>query len=232
MPLPIIPLTCQFCGQALNKRSQVKFCSKQCAALHKNKLISEEVKGQRFEALVAISYVNNAQWKFKCDCGKTFITRLRSVKSGHAKSCGCRAWDNAHNRSKTAEYRVWDGMKDRCLRPANIGFKRYGGRGITICDRWLHSFENFLADMGHRPSPLHSIERKNNNGNYEPDNCIWALPKEQQRNTRVNHNVTFNDRTMCLAAWAEELGITPMAMRYRLKMWPLADALSKPKRDW
>ena len=88
-----------------------------------------------------------------------------------------------HGLSRTREYNIWANMKDRCFNPNSCNFPKYGGRGITVCDRWL-SFENFIADMGFRPSESHSIERKSNDGDYTPDNCVWATPMEQQRNRR------------------------------------------------
>jgi hypothetical protein len=91
-----------------------------------------------------------------------------------------------HNNSSSLEYSAWRAMKQRCLCPNAIHFKHYGGRGIKVCDRWINSFENFLKDMGKKPSSIHSMDRIDVNGNYEPNNCRWATPKEQAKNTRRN----------------------------------------------
>jgi hypothetical protein len=98
-------------------------------------------------------------------------------------------------------------MKSRCLNPRNKRYADYGGRGVQVCDRWINSFENFLADMGLRPSDSHSIERKDNDGNYSPDNCIWATREVQERNRRNNLLITYNGLTLTAAEWARRTGL-------------------------
>lgn len=106
-------------------------------------------------------------------------------------------------------------MKSRCLSADHASYADYGGRGITVCTRWL-SFENFLSDMGHRPSTAHSLERKDNTKGYDPSNCVWATAKQQARNRRNNRLLTFSGRTQTLAAWAEETGIPYQTIYSRL----------------
>lgn len=129
----------------------------------------------------------------QCECGKNKETQLRYLKIGHTLSCGCSTIDRisrfkenatTHGQSRTIEYRTWESMKDRCLNPNNKFFKHYGGRGIIICDRWKDSFASFLSDMGIRPNGKYSIDRINNNGNYEPTNCRWTTRDIQSKNTR------------------------------------------------
>lgn len=118
-------------------------------------------------------------------------------------------FNQKHGASKgggTAEYRVWRSMRSRCNNPRDSGWSRYGGRGIRVCERW-NSFENFLADMGPRPSLEYSIDRIDNNGNYEPSNCRWATDYEQNRNRSDNIFMTCNGKTQCMSDWAKELGL-------------------------
>lgn len=127
-------------------------------------------------------------------------------------------------------YSVWLDMKARCYRESRKDFHHYGGRGITVCARWRKNFWAFVADMGERPTPQHTIERINNDGNYEPDNCCWATRAEQNINTRTNRNLTLAGRTQPILHWARELGIDPATLRYRLRHWPIEKALSQPKQ--
>lgn len=126
------------------------------------------------------------------------------------------------------EYATWRNMLQRCERPESPDFSRYGGRGISVCERW-HSFAAFLADMGAKPEGM-SIDRIDNDGNYEPGNCRWATKKEQGRNRRTNRKVTFNGETLTPAEWAERLGMSREVMHQRLKRWSTEEALQRPIR--
>ncbi len=118
-----------------------------------------------------------------------------------------------HGMYHTPENKVWSSMRERCLNPHHMHYARYGGRGVTVCARWA-VFETFYADMGPRP-PGTTLERRNNDKGYSPDNCVWASRKDQQRN-RVNvRNYTFRGKTQCIAAWAEETGIAHATLTSR-----------------
>lgn len=164
-----------------------------------------ELTDQKFNRLYVIERLENnkrnqTQWLCQCDCGNIVKVEGFSLKSGHTKSCGClqkeaaikvgKIMQHGHNKNgkMTRIYKTWDSMRDRCNNPKHKAYKYYGGRGIMVCKRW-DKFGNFLADMGERPEGL-TIERKNNNKGYFPDNCIWATRKEQARNshhTKLNH---------------------------------------------
>jgi hypothetical protein len=127
---------------------------------------------------------------------------------------------------KSPEYAAWNGLVTRCTCPKDKRYPRYGGRGITVCDRWRHDYDAFLFDMGRRPGPGYSLERKKNNGPYAPDNCIWGTKKEQQRNRRDSTFLTFEGHTANSHYWAEEMGIPHQTLRGRLaRGWPVERAL-------
>ena len=131
-----------------------------------------------------------------------------------------------------SEYGLYHGMKSRCYSPTNKDFPRYGKRGIRVCQRWLKSFAAFVADMGPRPSPLHSVERKRNAGNYTPSNCHWALPKAQSRNMRTNRVLTVEGTSQCVSAWAEDLGIARSTIYARLSRGWSPEYALMPVREY
>lgn len=162
-------------------------------------------------------------YRCKCDCGGEKVIRGSNIIRGSTRSCGC-LWTHGriHGLTETAEHKSWDELIYRCTNPNGRAYKNYGGRGIKVCDRWLESFENFLADMGNKPTPKHSIDRINNNGNYEPSNCRWATRHEQSRNTRRNRVITYNGITMCMGDWAKKYGLKPHTLRARLESGKLS----------
>lgn len=177
---------------------------------------------------------------FKCACGETFETHVASVKAGLTKSCGC-LQDASRRRRKPMIplresitrhelYGTWMGMLKRCSNPAHKNYKSYGGRGISVCERW-RNFHNFVADIGARPSPGHSVDRIEVNGNYEPGNCRWATLKEQANNRQNSFYVVIGGRKQTLTIWCEEIGIHKETVRRRLKAgWSAEDALTRPPR--
>lgn len=133
-----------------------------------------------------------------------------------------------HGRSRDDIYHIWQNMKARCVNPNHQSFKDYGGRGIKVCDEWL-KFENFLSDMGERPSKTHSLDRINNNGNYEANNCRWATRRQQCTNTRYNVYITFKEQTKTLSEWCEESGIEFNRARLRIKKGYPLDRVFDPE---
>jgi hypothetical protein len=150
-----------------------------------------DITGHRYGRLVAIYAITTQQWMFKCDCGQHWITTKNRVRTGNTKSCGCLKLDHGrlvtHGQSRKGKasptYITWINMKSRCATHRHSMSKYYADRGIKICKRWLHSFENFLADMGEKPPGL-TLERINNGIGYRPSNCKWATRSDQSRNTR------------------------------------------------
>lgn len=129
----------------------------------------------------------------------------------------------------TPEYAAWNSMRARCHNHKNPRFKTYGARGIEVCARWRRDFLSFLGDVGRRPSPDHSIERRDNNRGYEPGNCVWATRKRQARNRSSSRIIEAFGKSQPSAAWAEEYGITQAALHARLKLgWSPEDAISRP----
>lgn len=167
-----------------------------------------------------------AMWKCQCKCGKIVVILGSSLRTGNTTSCGCLRTDflttgvanRRHGLSRTPTYEAWKAMFQRCYNPKHKSYGDYGGRGITVCERWRESFDNFLADMGERPKGKHSIDRfPNQNGNYEPGNCRWATWKEQHRNRRNNMLVTSNGVTKTAPEWSEETGVTAPTIKWRAK---------------
>lgn len=131
------------------------------------------------------------------------------------------------------EWTVWCSMKQRCSNPKAVQFANYGGRGIQVCQRWM-KFDNFLADMGFRPSREHSLDRIDNSKGYSPDNCRWATHQEQQRNIRTNVRVTFQGLDLTVAEWSAKTGIPASALYQRFdEGWDAARALTTaPRTSW
>jgi len=162
------------------------------------------------------------RWLCRCVCGKESLIGEMNLLSKASGGCGCRKSAKVskaktkHGGYGTKLYSIWFGMLDRCFNKNHVGYHNYGGRGITVCDRWRRSFSAFREDMGERPSEHHSIDRfPDNNGNYEPGNCRWATDIEQGRNRRNNVVWTHNGITQTVSAWARTLGCSPSTLMYR-----------------
>lgn len=156
-----------------------------------------DITDQQFGRLVAKKpiYVNGKpKWECLCSCGNLKITGISELRGGSTRSCGClRVQINRNLRlihgdtsfgNMSTEYRSWSGMIQRCECERNKRYSRYGGRGISVCTRWRNSFSNFLSDMGRKPGPEYSLDRINNDGNYEPENCRWATLSQQAMNRK------------------------------------------------
>lgn len=176
------------------------------------------------------------RWYCQCECGNTVLVLQSSLRGGLTSSCGCLHKEfvsdlkATHKLTGTPEHRAWQGMKTRCNNPNSISYPLYGGRGIKVCDRWLNDFPAFLEDMGPRPSSAHSLDRIDNSKDYEPTNCRWATDKEQGRNKRNNHYLTYNGETLTVVEWAERIGIPEKVLRHRVNRskWTDEQAITTP----
>lgn len=186
---------------------------------------------------------NKAFWNCECECGQSKIIAGSKLRSGWTRSCGCLMSENcsalftrhgfARKGRITPEFRIWADMRNRCRNPNHKQFSDYGGRGIKVCERW-ESFENFFSDMGSRPDGL-SIDRINNDGDYEPSNCRWATRKQQCNNRRVRRprsfRIEWNGKTYRVSELAKEVGLKYKTLYMRLIAgWSTEDAIKPPLR--
>ena len=200
-----------------------------------------DIAGQRYSKLLALefagyktlSHCRKSLWRCRCDCGNEVIVAYVHLVAADTKSCGCIVGKHktTHGATGTAEFRCWEAMLRRCRDPNHDCYSSYGGRGIQVCERWL-KFENFIADMGKRPSPKHSLDRKNNDGHYEPSNCRWATDIVQSNNRRSSRRIEFNGESLTMAEWERRVGLKPGMLFRRLQAnWPIAEALNPTLRQ-
>lgn len=202
---------------------------------------SSELPGERRGRLVVVAKSDRTKdgrtiVECLCDCGNTAHVTLNNIRNGNTKSCGClsnevraaRAKKNAkHQMSGTAEYHAWEAIIQRCTNPKSQNYPEYGGRGITVCEKW-RDFKAFFEDMGKRP-PKTSIDRIDNNGPYAPCNCRWTTASTQMKNTRKSNYFTVEGVRAHITDWGRESGITPNLIRARLRGgWSAKAALTTP----
>lgn len=214
---------------------------------------AKNLEGCRFGNLTPVMITANENpnksntkiWLCICDCSNWYLTSSGYLLNGQVKHCGCMPHGNTgrkrpdltliniantkHGQSKSSTYRSWLSMRQRCLNPLHKDYPNWGARGIKICERW-NDFDNFLKDMGIRPKGK-TIGRINNEADYSPGNCRWETSEEQSNNTRVNRYLTFKGKTMTIAQWAKELGMSRQALRYRIEAGWDDEDIFNPYKD-
>lgn len=215
-----------------------------CASEARVAANTKDMTGQRFGALVVLDRAGRspgrlALWCVQCDCGTVKVTDGHTLRSGRARSCGCRRGASLIQRAKDArsrpgytqvpEYRCWTAMVSRCHNPSDQAFGRYGGAGITVCKEWRESFAAFLGAMGPRPSRRHTLDRLDNAQCYGPGSVRWATDLEQQRNRTNHRRIEWNGETLILSEWSERTGLSRHVIAGRLEHgWSVSAALSVP----
>lgn len=228
---------CTLCGKLFTIDSGKIGVTKSCRDCF-GKSHRKDLTGQRFGRLVALELdgIRNKTtfWRCQCDCGNIVVVDYPNLHSGNTKSCGCYKKECGYQRgisqrkcasldskltSKHPLYQTWTNLLNRCRNPRNRAYNDYGGRGIKVCERWSGDlgFENFVNDMGERPSKKHSIDRMDNDGDYCPENCRWATQKEQANNQRRNNYIISNGEKISLTSLCERHGLIYDFCKYHLK---------------
>lgn len=201
-----------------------------------------DLTGQRFGRLtvVARDYTDrnrNIYWKCQCDCGNECFVRGDHLKRGQTRSCGCFNAEvsskrhKAHGLTGSRLFNIWVSMRQRCNNPRDQAYNRYGGRGITVCDEWKDNFQVFYSwAISNGYAPGLSIDRIDNDKGYCPENCRWATSREQARNRRGGHLITFQGETLTMVEWAEKMKIPLHVLSFRITRynWPVWRALTEP----
>lgn len=194
----------------------------------------DELAGKHFGRLVVVGFSHKTErgdlyWACRCSCGNEKTVRAGMLRNGHVQSCGClqREAVTTHGGTKTRSFKSWESMRQRCNNPNAPDFASYGGRGIKVCDQWA-DFATFLKDMGERPEGQ-SLDRIDVNGDYEPGNCRWADPYQQQRNRQGTEYLTHCGLRLSYPDWAARTGVPAKIIRWRLRNgWAVEAALSTP----
>ena len=222
--------------------------SKSCGCYMKEVAYNRRINlsGRKFGRLTVIKMIENtgklkSPFLCKCDCGNKVIATQNSLTVGHVKSCGCIGIERmshlakdtltTHGMAYTPEYRCWCHILSRCGNPNVPSYCNYGGRGITVCDRWKESFSNFYEDMGDRPEGT-TLDRIDVNGNYCKENCRWATIEQQSNNKRTNVFINYNGERLTLTQVARKMGISPKILFHRWERGDRGDRLIRPKRKW
>lgn len=185
-----------------------------------------DLAGKKFGRLSVIDPAPNkggrTRWNCVCDCGNLHCANTNHLVRGYTRSCGClkeeiisSGANTTHGKRRSRIYSIWCGIKDRCLNKKSARYSSYGGRGITVCERWM-TFENFYEDMGDAPNGM-SVDRINNDLGYSPENCKWSTPKEQANNTRRNVKITVNGETKNACQWMEKLRVKSYFLKNKTK---------------
>lgn len=243
----LVQVSCALCCETYTKtlkqvnqaiRTKGRWACVRCMSGH-NRL---ELIGRKFGRLLVVERLESQSygirdkksvWLCRCECGSMTRVTGSALNTGKSQSCGCAIREATANRSRThgmtgtRTYRIWQAMHNRCRYPTSAMYHRYGGRGIKVCERWS-SFEAFLADMGECP-PGSSIDRVDNDADYDPENCRWADRRSQARNTSRNRFISFNGERKCLKEWAESLSMDQASLAERIEKWGVQRALSTPK---
>ncbi len=195
-----------------------------------------DISGQSFGRLVAQvrlpenTKAGQARWRCICEptlggCGNSAVVIIGNLRNGNTQSCGClnkeavKASNTSHGMRGTQTYEIWCGIKKRCYNRQHVHYNDYGGRGITMCEEWRKNFEAFYHDMGERPSPQHSIDRRDNDKGYFKENCRWATQVEQQNNTRKNIFYLHDGVYKTLATWCRELKLDYRIVYQRIQRY-------------
>lgn len=189
----------------------------------------------KFGKLHIVNMLPNRKVFATCECGNSKEFWITNILAGQSKSCGCliseslKERNKTHGKSRTPTYQCWINMRSRCKFKSVTSFKDYGGRGIKVCDRWINSFENFLADMGDKPDGM-EIDRKDTNGNYTPENCQWSTPLDQSNNRRNNVIVTYAGERLTMSQLARNIGMDYLKLYKRivLRGWEVNRAVETP----
>lgn len=191
-----------------------------------------DLSGQRFGKLVVLAFAGHKGdervWRCQCDCGKESVVPTVSLRHGNTRSCGCLSGEK-HGLRRHPLYQRWLMIKQRCENPSDRRYRLYGARGIKVCERW-HHFAFFVQDMGPTFQPGLSIERRDNDGDYAPENCVWADQITQCNNSRKNILLEVDGKTMTLPQWAREVGLSQSTIRGRLNLgWSEERAVKTPR---